>query len=76
MSVARSRKPSPSSAPLLWRMRHGIGRVWFTLALGMIGLGVFVTIYGAATGDMGMVGIGLTLVVGGALLAVGFRPRK
>ena len=75
MSVAR-RSSSSSSAPLLWRMRHSIGRVWFTVALGMIGLGLFVTIYGIATGAMDMLGVGLTLCVGGALLAVGFRPRK
>ena len=75
MSVARN-KPASSSAPLLWRMRHSIGRVWFFVALGMIGLGAFVTIYGIVTGDVGQVGVGLTLCVGGALLAVGFRPKK
>lgn len=75
MSVARGRSSS-SAAPLLWRMRHSIGRVWFFIALGMILLGAFVTIYGAATGAMDLIGVGLTLGVGGALLAVGFRPRK
>ena len=65
-----------SSAPLLWQMRRKLGRVWFTLALGMIGLGVFVTLYGIFVGPLDMLGVGLTLVVGGALLAVGFRPRR
>ena len=76
MSVARRSSSSSSSAPLLWRMRHSIGRVWFLLALGMIGLGIFVTIYGVATGKFDLIGVGVTLCVGGALLAVGFRPKK
>jgi len=74
--VARSRTPSASSAPLLWRIRHSIGRVWFLIAIAMVALGVFVAVYGVATGALDMLGVGLTLVVGGALLAVGFRRRR
>ena len=65
----------PSDAPLLWRMRHKIGRVWFALALAMAGLGALLVVYSIATSDWANVGAGLTLVVGGALLAVGFRRK-
>lgn len=75
MNVARG-KPAPSSAPLLWRMRHSLGRVWFGIAMVMIGLGAFAAIYGIVTGALDLLGVGLTLAVGGALLAVGFRARK
>lgn len=75
MILAR-RASSSSSAPLLWRMRHSLGKVWFVIALGMLLLGLFVTGYAIVTGATDMLGVGLTLAVGGALLAVGFRPRK
>lgn len=74
MSLAR--RTASSSAPLLWRIRHRIGRVWFFIAVGMVLLGAFVTIYGIVSGALDMLGVGLTLAVGGALLAVGFRAKK
>lgn len=72
--MARARQAS--SAPLLWRMRHSMGRLWFVIALVMVGLGVFVVGYGIVVGPLDMLGVGLTLMVGGALLAVGFRRKK
>jgi hypothetical protein len=63
------------SAPLLWRMRHSIGRVWFAIAIGMVGLGAFTVLYAIFAGPLETAGLGLTLIVGGALLAVGFRRK-
>ena len=64
-----------SNAPALWRWRHSMGRVWFTAAIAMVLLGGFVVIYGLATGAIELLAPGLGLLVGGALLAVGFRRR-
>jgi len=71
--MARSR--SDSSAPLLWRMRHQMGRVWFTIALGISALGAFAVVYALVVGPIDGAAIGLPLLVGGALLAVGFRRK-
>jgi hypothetical protein len=54
-------------------MRHSMGRVWFVIALIMIALGVFSVLYGFVVGTTETLAPGLGLVVGGALLAVGFR---
>ena len=64
-----------SSAPALWRWRHSMGRVWFTLAIAMCILGAFVVVYGLVAGQVELLAPGLGLLVGGALLAVGFRRR-
>lgn len=63
------------STPLLWRWRHSMGRVWFFIALAMCALGAFAVLYSIVTGTSDALSAGLGLLVGGALLAVGFRRR-
>lgn len=63
------------SSPWIWRMRHQLGRIWFALAIGMIGLGAFTVLYALVVGPIETITVGLGLLVGGALLAVGFRRK-
>lgn len=63
------------STPLLWRWRHSMGRVWFAIALAMCAMGAFAVLYSIVTGTSEAIAPGLGLLVGGALLAVGFRRR-
>lgn len=56
-------------------MRHSLGRVWFALAVAISALGAAVVVYALVAGPLDLLGVGLTLLVGGALLAVGFRRK-
>ena len=57
-------------APLLWRMRGAMLRVFFVLAVGIVLLGTFALGAGALRGDWGAIALGLGLIVGGALVMV------